>query len=284
VGPDEAIARLAARQHGVVARAQLLEIGVSPDAIKHRLNQRRLHPMHRGVYLAGQPVPPRLAREAAAILACGLGSAISHRTAARLAGFWSGPEESIDVTVPHASRCQPAGVSVHRTRHLGRAEVRRHEGLPVTGPLRTLVDLAAVLAMRELEQAVAEAQALRLVPRRLPPAQPFPPALRALFDATPALTRSEAEERLLALVRKARLPAPRVNSRVAGHEVDLQWPDRRLAVEVDGYAVHSHRRAFERDRIRDADLVAAGYRVLRFTWRQITQEPEAVVARLARVL
>jgi very-short-patch-repair endonuclease len=106
---------------------------------------------------------------------------------------------------------------------------------------------------------------------------------RALYDE-PTLTRSEAERRLLKLIAAADLPAPMTNVRVHGLEVDLLWPKERLIVEVDGFAFHSTRAAFERDRRRDARLQARGYRVLRITWRQIVHEPQAVVARVAGLL
>ena len=107
---------------------------------------------------------------------------------------------------------------------------------------------------------------------------------RTLRDDEPSLTRSEAERRMLALIRAARLPAPATNVRVRRHEVDMLWREERLIVEIDGFAFHSSRAAFERDRIRDAELQALGYRVLRITWRQLTDEPEAVVALLAGAL
>ena len=109
-------------------------------------------------------------------------------------------------------------------------------------------------------------------------------ALRELLDGRPTLTRSEAERRLLALIRRARLPAPQTNVRVAGHEVDCHWHAERLVVEVDGYAYHAGRDAFERDRRRDTDLLAAGRRVIRVTWRRIVDEPEAVIAAIAQAL
>jgi very-short-patch-repair endonuclease len=96
--------------------------------------------------------------------------------------------------------------------------------------------------------------------------------------------RSEAERRLLELVRAADLPAPQTNTRVAGLEVDMLWPAQRLVVEVDGYEYHGPRVAFERDRRRDARLLAAGYRVLRVTWRQLMTEPERVIAVIAAAL
>jgi len=110
-------------------------------------------------------------------------------------------------------------------------------------------------------------------------------ATRALRHATtpdPAFTRSEAERRLLDLIRAARLPVPQTNIRVAGHEVDFFWPTANLVVEVDGFAFHSTRAAFERDRVRDRELLAHGHRVLRVTWRQLVDETEALVASLAQ--
>jgi very-short-patch-repair endonuclease len=110
------------------------------------------------------------------------------------------------------------------------------------------------------------------------------PALRAVLQQEPSLTRSEAERRLLALIRAARLPPPRTNVRVGGFEVDMLWPAERLVVEIDGFAFHGGCAAFERDRRRDAQLLARGYRVLRITWRQLTREPHAVVATIAAAL
>jgi very-short-patch-repair endonuclease len=103
-------------------------------------------------------------------------------------------------------------------------------------------------------------------------------------EGGPAMTRSEAERRLLGLIRKAGIPPPRTNVRIGRYEVDLLWRAERLIVEVDGYAYHSTRVAFERDRVRDAELQAAGFRVIRITWRQIVEEPLAVAARIARAL
>lgn len=100
----------------------------------------------------------------------------------------------------------------------------------------------------------------------------------------PEMTRSEAERRFLALIRAARLPTPRTNVRVGRHEVDFVWPAERLIVEVDGFRYHGSRHAFERDRARDTDLAALGYTVVRVTWRQITEESHALIARIARAL
>lgn len=172
-------------------------------------------------------------------------------------------------------------------------EVTRLRQIPVTTPARTLLDLATVLPSRELEQAIAKAERMHAgTQRRLLallaryPSRAGTPKLRELLDGSrnPALTRSEAEERFLELVRRAGLPAPDTNVHVHGYELDFLWREERLAVEVDGFAFHSDRSAFEADRRRDADLAASGIQVIRVTWRQIRDEPEATLARLAIAL
>jgi very-short-patch-repair endonuclease len=176
-------------------------------------------------------------------------------------------------------------------RRLDPRDVARRKGLPITAPARTLLDLATVLSPRTLERAFDEAMRMRIVNERLlrelldrSPGRHGAKALTALLVRTegPAFTRSEAEERLLALIRAARLPPPELNVRVRRHEVDFLWRDAGLVVEVDGFAYHSTRAAFERDRLRDAELEAMGLRVIRVTWRQIAEEPHALVARLAQ--
>ena len=163
----------------------------------------------------------------------------------------------------------------------------------MTAPARTLLDLATVATPRELERAFGEAVTQRLTsPASLVAAVDVAQGHRGVrrvrsllaSEEEPALTRSEAEERFLALLREADLPPPAVNAHVSGHVVDFVWHDRRVVVEVDGFRFHSTRFAFERDRRRDAELSAAGYRVLRVTWRQLRDEPLAVIARLAGAL
>jgi very-short-patch-repair endonuclease len=278
---ERAIAVVAARQHGMVTVGQLAAAGIGRSAVSHRVREGRLVRRHRGVYQVGPLLAP-LGAEMAAVLACGSGAALSHGTAAALWGFRTAPT-GIHVTVPGRAIRAPRGVRVHQALSLD-AAVR--QGLPLTTPARTLLDLASRLGEAELVRAAEQAQILRLTDRAELRAQTGRGAarLRAALPGEPTLTRSEAEQRLLSLIRSARLPRPETNVRIAGHEVDVVWRAARLVVEVDGYAYHSSRAAFERDRARDADLMQAGYRVLRVTWRQLTQEPEAVVARLAALL
>jgi very-short-patch-repair endonuclease len=226
-------------------------------------------------------------------MACSPEAVLSHRSAAWLWQLAHRPDGEIDVMVVGRNGGRRPHVRVHETRCLGALERTKREGIPVTTPARTLLDLAESVSPRELERALDEARVRRLGRRSqltgvldASPGRKGAAALAALLDreGDPKLTRSEAEERTLALVRAARLPRPRVNARVGGLEVDLLWREQRLVVEVDGYAYHSSRTAFERDRLRDAELGAAGFRVMRLTWRVLVDEPEAVVARLASAL
>jgi very-short-patch-repair endonuclease len=292
---DRIIGQLAANQRGVVSRRQLLESGVGSGAVDHRLATGRLHRIRRGVYLVGHTVPPRMALEVAAVLSCGTGAVLSHRTAAqiwRLLGSHADSAE-IDVTTPGRDPGAKPGIRIHRTRALDPADVRRVGGLPITAPARTLVDLAGEASLREVEQALAEAEARHLVRRHELTAaltrvgrHRGATALRKLLsaDRAPALTRSEAEERLLALLRSAQLPQPDVNVRLGNYEVDFLWREQGLVIEVDGFGFHSSRLAFERDRSRDAELQAQGWRVIRVTWRQIVHQAQVVVARIAAAL
>ena len=249
--------------------------------------------MHRGVYLVGHEVLAPLARETAALLAIGPDSLLSHRTAATV---WQLPVQAIaDVELSLVGR-RPSGrpgIRIYRVETLHFRDRRRHAGLALTAPARTLLDLGAVLTPRGLEQAVAEARTRRLVSNSelhaalaRAPNRHGAAALRALLqrEAGPALTRSAAEELLLTIVRAAALPSPETNVRVGAYEVDFLWRAERLVVEVDGYRFHSSLPAFERDHVRDADLDDAGFRVRRVTWRQLTETPDAVADRLRRAL
>lgn len=168
------------------------------------------------------------------------------------------------------------------------------DGIRVTTLARTVLDLAASLSERELHRVLDEAQVRRLatVPSlvsvaRAHPGHPGAGAVtRALRHHTPGttLTRSELEERFIALCRGQGLPQPEVNARIAGLEVDFVFPGRRVAVETDGWRFHGHRAAFERDHRRDATLTRAGYRALRFTHDQVTEKPHVVAATVAAAL
>jgi very-short-patch-repair endonuclease len=199
----------------------------------------------------------------------------------------------MDVTVRSTNRRRRPGVRLHRSSDLEPDEVTTVDGIPITTVGRTLLDLAGVAGSRELEQAVARAERHELVSAeeltRLMARHPKHrgvAALRVLVapNGKPALARSVAEERLMTLVRKAQLPKPETNTRVAGIEVDFLWRAERLVVEVDGFAFHSSAARFEQDRNRDGRLLARGVQVMRVTWRQLTGEPELVLVRIAQAL
>jgi very-short-patch-repair endonuclease len=230
-----------------------------------------------------------------AVLACGEGAVVSHLSAAHLWGLLPYPAQQrpIHVTVgTRHSRVRP-GIRLHRAVRLDRDDIRTFQRIPVTTPARTILDLAGTERHRVFEQALAEAQARRLVTGRHLEAvlerssrRPGAGVLRAALasEATPAWTRSQAEERFLALVRSAGLPEPEVNVRLGPYEVDFLWRAVGLVVEIDGYAYHASRAAFERDRLRDADLQADGLKVMRVTWRQIVHAADEVLGRVLRAL
>jgi very-short-patch-repair endonuclease len=274
---------LAADQHGVVTRAQLLELGLSAKAIDHRVGQRRLHPVHRGVYAVGRPQLTRWGTLIAAVLSCGPGAALSHDSAGEVLGIRRRRGGLIEVTLaPEVMRKRP-GVRVHRATLPARERTERH-GIPVTGVVRTLVDLATRLDREQLEAAVNEADRLdEIDPERLREAleqlhgRKGAASLRQLLDRRSfALTESQLERRFLAIVRKAGLPLPHTQRRVNGFRVDFWWPRYRLVVETDGLRYHRTPAQQARDRRRDQAHVAAGITPLRFTHAQVAQEPAEV--------
>jgi very-short-patch-repair endonuclease len=251
-----------------------------------------LYPVLPGIYAVGHPALAPLAREVAALLWAGPDAVISHDSAACVWGIGEGARE-VHVTIRGRHLGRRPGVRVHRVERLSARDVGLREGLPVTAPARTLIDVAAGAVPRSFERAVSEARVQRLVTDSelaaavaRCPGRAGVASTRALLEAErgPAITRSHAEARMLELLRRAELELPLSNARLHGYEVDFLWRDAMLVVEVDGYAYHAHRAAFERDRTRDQVLVAAGYRVIRVTWRQLEHEPLAVVARIAQAL
>jgi very-short-patch-repair endonuclease len=275
VAGDAAIAALAARQCGVVTIAQLEAAGLGDNAVRHRVAHGRLTRIFRGVYQVG-PIEAPYGREMAAVLTTD--GMLSHGSAASVWGFRPPHDGEIHVTVNNRDQRPRPGLRIHRSHSLNAAV---HLGLTLTTPARTLHDLAPLIPQHDLDRAVEEAVIRGLT---TPAELTTRPALRQATIAEPRMTRSEAERRLLKLIAAARLERPVTNTRVAGWEVDAFWPRHRLVVEVDGYAYHGNRAAFERDRRKDAALVGAGYRVVRITWRQIADEPHRTVAVLARLL
>ncbi len=276
-------------QHGVVSSEQVARAGLGAQWVRNRVNTGWLLRFHRGVYLVG-PLETAHTRLMAATLAAGPGALISHHPAAVL-WEWRPPAEGpIDVTIPGRKARHRDGIRIHTTT-LHPHDITRRHGIPVTSAARTLLDLAATTTADELDRALNEARLQHRVSSRSLNEQfsRYPhhrgtAALKAAIPQEPKLTRSKAERLMLDLIRKARLPTPEANVRIGGFEADLLWRDQKLVVEFDSWTFHSTRRAFERDRRKDRELQALGYRVLRFTWRELTTEPEAVVAAITRAL
>jgi very-short-patch-repair endonuclease len=287
-GTDELIAHLARPQHGVVTRTQLLARGVSRREIGHRIERRRLHPVHRGVYAVGHD---RLSREGAWMAVCLTAKGtISHRTAGTAWEILSSP--LLEATAPH-SRRRP-GIRIYRHR-LEPDEVTTLEGIPITTVARTILDLASILPRQELERALNEAEVRRhrspvslrtLIDRY--PRRHGTAALKAILEARYGITRSELEAIFVRLIDASNLERPKLNAAVEvgryRFECDCVWRAQRLIVELDGRAFHTTTAAFERDRARDRRLQAGGWTVVRVTWRQLRDEPESVVADLRSLL
>jgi very-short-patch-repair endonuclease len=280
---------MVAAQRGLVTRAQLVLVGFSPKAIEHRVATGWLHRVHRGVFAVGNPVLQPLGAETAALLNAGEDAVLSHESAAAAWGLAPNPSFVAITLINRHIRSQP-GLVIDRVTTLDIRDVQIHQGLPVTCPARTLIDCAG---RGPVDRLLNEARVLKLVSdsaitaamARCPGRKGIA-ALRGLLSDRyeQGYSRSGAERRLRRLVKAAELTPPAFNTYVLGFEVDAVWPAEKLIVEVDGHGAHGHRAAFERDRKRDQKLIAAGYLVLRFTWRQLTREPLAAVARIAEIL
>ena len=287
---DGQIASLAERQWGHVTRRQLLDLGLSERAIGSRLESGRLVRAHAGVYGVGHLPRHAVARAAAAVLACGLGAVLSHLSAAALWGITGAWRFPLEVTAP-GQRRRPEIVT-HRCATLTGADVRVHLGIRVTSPARTILDIAPGLTDAALTRAVNDARLAGLVhPAALAdviarcPRHPAVGRLRTcLDDARPAPTRSRLEDDFLGFARRHGLPTPQVNAVLDGHEVDILFEDAKLIVELDGYAYHTHRSAFEADRERDATALHAGYATVRITWERLLADSRREAVRLRDIL
>jgi very-short-patch-repair endonuclease len=285
---------LAASQHGVVSRRQLLDAGLSSTVVRDRLRGGRLIRLHRGVYAVGHRQLRREGHWMAAVLAAGPGAALSHRAAAALHGIGTSAGARIDVTAPERRRLE--SVRAHRA-ILHADDVTIVDAVPTTTVARTLLDLAGTHAPERLRKALNEAERLHLLDvtevqraiertkgRRGPSHTALTTALAELANHGTSHTRSTLEDAFLQLLRRAALPSPEANAYIEGMEVDALWRSERLVVELDGYANHHTRGAFQHDRERDAKLLLTGYRVLRFTHHDVTRRSGYVVRTLREAL
>ena len=277
------------------------QVALSPRAVQKRAAAGHYHRQHAGVY----SIVPRhlLKREGlwmAAVLACGPGAVLSHRSAAALLELrdWGGTK--IDVTVPRRSRRKHAGIKVHCSTSLTDQDVTEVNNIPCTTVARTLFDLAEVVTQRQLERSFDQAEIserldLTAINDQLArnPTRPGAKAVRRVLKEhyigrTP--TVNENEEALLAITRGLGIPDPDTNAFVMLDDggppikADFVWREQRVIVEADSKKWHNTRQRFEQDRVRDQRLTAAGWKIIRTTWRQMTQRPHELRPLLLRLL
>ena len=292
------MAELAGRQHGVLSRLQLIEIGFTRRAIANRLKRGRLHQLHPGVYAVGHTKLTQQGRWMAAVLAAGPSAVLSHRSAAalwRIRGA-EGPTR-IEVTAPRSRSSRPGIRVFHGAIQLD--EITTEGGIPVTTVPRTILDLASQLDAHGVERAMNQAQAQH-------PTDPLP--LGAVVDRYPrrkgtgtirtilaargeaqGATKSDLEEVFLTFLAARNLPKPdKLNTHIyAGTqliECDCIWFRHRLIAELDSRAFHTDDEAFERDRQRDRSLLVEGWSTIRITWRQLRDKPDELHADLLALL
>jgi predicted transcriptional regulator of viral defense system len=275
----------------LVTLDQLLEVGVSSVAVRKRVERGRLHRVHCGVYAVGHPVLSRQGRFMAAVLACGSGAALSHRSAAEFWGLRGSSPASIDVTAPNRRGRIPVGINAHRSGAVRPADLTELHGIPCTTVARTLLDLAGLISLWDLRKAVAEAEVLRLLDvsavrvliRRCSGRRGVARLRLCIDELDPSTrrTRSELERMFLRLCRRGGLVKPEVNVPldVGGLQLqpDFLWRDARLIIETDSRKYHGTGSAFELDRHREQRFYAAGWQVVRCTWRQVEHEPHELI-------
>ncbi|HEX4306800.1 MAG TPA: type IV toxin-antitoxin system AbiEi family antitoxin domain-containing protein [Solirubrobacterales bacterium] len=289
------MARLADRQHGVVSIRQLeRRLGFSHQAVLRAVDSGRLHRVYRGVYAVGHTGLSQKGECLAAVLAVGPGALLSYYSAGWLWGIWSGSPAPFEVTafVPR-HHPTPKGVVRHRARNLDDGDRAVIDGIPVTSVARTLLDLAWKLRSDQMRRVLARAEDLKLLDldaihdviernRGHHGAKRLRYAL-AIYER-PIWTRSEFERRFVEHLVASGLPRPATGWNEAGYELDVYWPERRFGIELDSWETHGTRDAFERDHDRDLDFVLAGIETIRVSERQFHREPNAITAKVARLL
>lgn len=254
----------------MIATRQLTHLGLTRSSVEKRVRAGRLMPHIRGVYLVG-PVMPPLGPEAAALLAC-QHAVLSHLSAAALWGIAQRPDV-VHITAATNKRARP-GIRTHRSA-LAPADIRTRQGLSLTSPYRTILDLRGHMTAKAHKHVIWEASYRRLI---------TDDQATALLGTRPPTSRFAGERVLVELLTGAGLPAPLTNQRVLGWEIDLYWPDHGVALELDGFDAHGHRQGFERDHRKALQLEARGIRVLRASGLQLTTEQATIVAMVAGAL
>jgi very-short-patch-repair endonuclease len=289
---DAKLAILAGKQHGVVAYWQLIALAFSPGAIEHALATGRLHRMYKGVYSVGYQTDAAEAWEMAAVLKCGPEAVLSHWTATSRWQLLRPRQGPVHVSVPSDRRVP--GIRTHHVQRFHPNDRTKRDGIPITSVPRTLLDLAAVAPLRQLQRAVNEADrrgwlnrsAIAELLERNPRRHGRKALVAVIASVSPGTrrTRSDLETAFLLLLENYRLPQPLVNAKVAGIEVDMHWPGARPIVELDSYEYHRTQAEFENDRQRDARLKLAGYEVLRVTDTWLIRDPTGVAETVRALL
>lgn len=302
-GVAEVARRFAAVQHGVVARRQLTESGISPNTIDGRISAPYLFPVFRGVYAVGRSQIGQDGLRMAAVLSAGPAAVFAHRSAASVFGLLPA-ERTVEVLRPRSGPAQRVPVDldgarvwatlrIRTCRHMLDSDLTRIRGIPTTRVERTLLDLSGSLQGRALGRLFVEAdrrvllsdEALVACAARDIRRKGMGEFRRLVADRnTPAEIRSVLEGLFHQTCRRWNLPTPEVNARVGEYEVDCLWRGRRLIVELDGYEFHRGREMFEKDAARSNALRADGWTVLRFTWRMVNNEPRVIADQVRRVL
>jgi very-short-patch-repair endonuclease/predicted transcriptional regulator of viral defense system len=285
-----AVLAVAARQFGVITHRQLLELGLSAQSVKHRVGRGKLHRLYRGVYAVGRRELDRDGQRMAAILACRPGAAVSHSGATE---FWQvgKAEAGLEITVCPPRTINQPRLRIHRSRTLTASEIITVQGIAVTDPLRTLVDMAPRWRDGELDDAIermaqknlrSPEQLLHQLNQRA--TIPGSGIVReALTHWTLTLTDTQLERRVLPIASRAGLPHPLTQQVVNGHRVDFFWPTLGLVVEADSLRYHRTAAKQAADARRDQDHAAAGLTPLRFSHAQITYQPATVERTLRKV-
>jgi putative AbiEi antitoxin of type IV toxin-antitoxin system len=286
---EQKLARIASAAHGIVTRAQLLRSGVSIDEIRHRLRTGALLREHRGVYRVGHRAPSVEAQYLAAVRACGDRAVLTGRAAAHLLGLLKGAAPPPEVMAPTRRRVK--GVRTRRWRRLDARDRMIWRGIPMTTVARTLVEIAGGLLLDDLARACHEAgvrygtgpaDVERVLERR--PNSPGAGKLGLILRGGVRVTLSKLESRFLGRLREAGLPLPQTNRPAGGRRLDCRWPERRLTVELDGYRYHHSRHSWEQDRRREREARASGDEFRRYTYGDVFESPELMLAELRPLL
>jgi predicted transcriptional regulator of viral defense system len=289
---DRAMASLAGRQHGVIALLQLVSLGLNPRTVTARVQAGRLHRIHDGVFAVGHSLLTKYGRYMAAVLACGPGAALSHRSAGDLRGMRPDSRGIVDVTAPRRAGRSRQGIAAHTSRILTPADITIVQGIPCTSVARTLLDLAATIDAQGVVKAIERAERQRIFDAgdvydllRRAGGHRGAPKLAAVMGRPLDLDNSELERIAAQLIAgDPSIPPPDRNAIIEGYEMDFAWLDQKLNVEVDGGEFHGTAIARRRDTRRDRRLALADWLVVRYSWDDVVNRPDATLRELRAIV